>query len=325
MACCRYMVVRMAAKRSTLLTKQALCVCIVLLCLAKLAPPRETWRSDVCLSIESHSGAIASTHSLLHLLPVQAWRNGGYSDDMLLAAKCSEAKLAIAAPSHALFAQWLPQYVSLGAYWNYLRRQLVVLDTYSSEHNRRLNHTMMIVHAWASAMLALGCTAALVQLFMNSRSVAGYLLTNLMGLRLRTRAGGMPCERDTQGCACSFDHNECSISSSTSHLYASWSLWLLLASMALAQLGMYLNAQQSVLLLHALSPHMAHGSMAAGMHLFSWLHVWGGLLFESLVLPPCMLWTYCHSDIEWSGLRYRKCNGRVRTLVATNNCIEVAQ
>ncbi len=39
-------------------------------------------------------------------------------------------------------------------YANYLHRQLFVLDTYANRHNRLLNHTMMAVHAWASAAWA---------------------------------------------------------------------------------------------------------------------------------------------------------------------------
>lgn len=44
----------------------------------------------------------------------------------------------------------LDRQVSWGQYWNYLRRQLYVLDTYTNRHNRLINHTMMVVHSWAS-------------------------------------------------------------------------------------------------------------------------------------------------------------------------------
>lgn len=48
----------------------------------------------------------------------------------------------------------LDRQYSWGQYWNYLRRQLYVLDTYSNRHNRLLNHTMMWVHSWASLAFA---------------------------------------------------------------------------------------------------------------------------------------------------------------------------
>lgn len=38
----------------------------------------------------------------------------------------------------------------LRTYWNYLRRQLFVMDTYASPHNRRVNHTMLALHCYLS-------------------------------------------------------------------------------------------------------------------------------------------------------------------------------
>jgi hypothetical protein len=35
-------------------------------------------------------------------------------------------------------------------WWNYLRRQLYVLDTYSNAHNRRTNHVMALLHCYGS-------------------------------------------------------------------------------------------------------------------------------------------------------------------------------
>jgi len=35
----------------------------------------------------------------------QAWLNGGYSDDLTLAAQCGSQGLAVAAPSFAIFPQ----------------------------------------------------------------------------------------------------------------------------------------------------------------------------------------------------------------------------
>ena len=40
-------------------------------------------------------------------------------------------------------------------YFNYLHRQLYVLDTYATNHNRRVNHSMMLLHAWASSAAVL--------------------------------------------------------------------------------------------------------------------------------------------------------------------------
>ena len=39
---------------------------------------------------------------------------------------------------------------SAGQFWNYLRRQLYVMDTYCNAHNRSLNHTMLALHSYLS-------------------------------------------------------------------------------------------------------------------------------------------------------------------------------
>jgi hypothetical protein len=61
---------------------------------------------------------------------LQVWRDGGYSDDLLTAGYCAAQGLVIAVPATAIFPQQLQQQYSLRQYWNYLRRQLFVLDTY---------------------------------------------------------------------------------------------------------------------------------------------------------------------------------------------------
>ena len=43
-------------------------------------------------------------------------------------------------------------------YWNYLRRQLYVMDTYCNAANRKLNHTMMVVHPLLSLAFVLPST-----------------------------------------------------------------------------------------------------------------------------------------------------------------------
>eukprot|EP00877_Chromochloris_zofingiensis_P011213 jgi/Chrzof1/6345/Cz18g05040.t1 len=95
---------------------------------------------------------------------VKAWCDGGYSDDLLIGGLCSEQNLKILSPPSALFPQRLPPRYNLRQYWNYLRRQLFVLDTYHNEHNRRLNLTLMIMHAWMSGAFAFSCLAAAGQL-----------------------------------------------------------------------------------------------------------------------------------------------------------------
>ena len=70
----------------------------------------------------------------IHPHCAQAWREGGYSDDMLLAAACTRLGLPVATHRAALLPQLLGGSgggaCGWGWYCNYLRRQLFVLDTY---------------------------------------------------------------------------------------------------------------------------------------------------------------------------------------------------
>ena len=56
-----------------------------------------------------------------------------------------------------LRVQLLEEQVSLSRYWNYLRRQLYVMDTYVSPHNRRINHAMLALHTYLSWAFVLPC------------------------------------------------------------------------------------------------------------------------------------------------------------------------
>lgn len=112
----------------------------------------------------------------------QAWEDGGYSDDLIVASTCSQHGLTILCPSFAVFPQrwacdaWcfssrvicmvlcsrtcvclecvlhrVQPDCSAAAYINYLHRQLYVMDTYATQHNRAINHTMAAIHCYLSA------------------------------------------------------------------------------------------------------------------------------------------------------------------------------
>ncbi|GIM01680.1 hypothetical protein Vretimale_6482 [Volvox reticuliferus] len=92
---------------------------------------------------------------------LRAWRNGGYSDDLILASYCTERRLGIRVPPFAIFPQRLDASMTWAAWLNYLHRQLFVLDTYTNEHNRKTNHTMMWLHSILSWLLVLPSLAVL--------------------------------------------------------------------------------------------------------------------------------------------------------------------
>ena len=78
------------------------------------------------------------------------YRDGGYSDDLILAALCDEHGRRVGCPHVALFPQHMPASQSLVQWWNYLRRQLFVMDTYVTFHNRLVNHGMLLAISYLS-------------------------------------------------------------------------------------------------------------------------------------------------------------------------------
>lgn len=67
-----------------------------------------------------------------------------------------------------------------GTYWNYLRRQLFVMDTYASAHNQRVNHTMLALHCYLS-------WAIVIPLF------TGEIRALSLSLLARTCGWSLPC------------------------------------------------------------------------------------------------------------------------------------
>jgi hypothetical protein len=53
---------------------------------------------------------------------LQAWEDGGYSDDMIATARCNELSLRIGSPASAVFAQTIEKGTTVHDHWDYLRR-----------------------------------------------------------------------------------------------------------------------------------------------------------------------------------------------------------
>ncbi|KAF8066423.1 hypothetical protein HT031_002747 [Scenedesmus sp. PABB004] len=95
---------------------------------------------------------------------LEVWRDGGYSDDLLLAGLCADRGLRIGLPASAHFPQRLPPAFTWAQYWNYLTRQLVVLDTYASPAAAATHRALLAAHVAGSAALAGAAGAAALQL-----------------------------------------------------------------------------------------------------------------------------------------------------------------
>lgn len=112
---------------------------------------------------------------------------------MILGSKIVELGLSAGAPSSAIFPQWIDKNTTFAQFWNYLRKQLVVLDTYCNFMNRILNHALLTVLCGCSFLYALqlSCTilATLCLLFYYTHPSS---FSHLSSLPLVTQAGGHP-------------------------------------------------------------------------------------------------------------------------------------
>lgn len=64
---------------------------------------------------------------------------------------------------------------SVGKFWNYFRRQLYVMDTYTNKHNKHLNHTMLALHSYLSLVFVTSAMVSTAQLaaWIHDRAVLG--------------------------------------------------------------------------------------------------------------------------------------------------------
>ncbi|GFP86884.1 hypothetical protein PHJA_000832200 [Phtheirospermum japonicum] len=81
---------------------------------------------------------------------VSGLRDGGYSDDMTLAAISGAYKRLITSPPVAVFPHPLASDLSFGRYWNYLRKQTFVLESYTTKVNWIMNRALFSSHCYLS-------------------------------------------------------------------------------------------------------------------------------------------------------------------------------
>jgi hypothetical protein len=92
---------------------------------------------------------------------IDAWRDGGYSEDFILIALCRKHGRTIASPLSAIFLNRLAPF-SWERYWNYVRRQVFVLFTWTFAYMRFMQILMqltLIIHNGAGACAAVGLVA----------------------------------------------------------------------------------------------------------------------------------------------------------------------
>lgn len=224
---------------------------------------------------------------------MSAWRDGGYSDDLLLASICGANKRSIACPARAIFPNYISPTTTFPMYWNYLRRQLYVLYTWSSTYNCMVNQTLLYAHIYVSMGITLPFFIAMLHLVL--------LITELLLLPMRHVYKG-------PGAALPWlEAPDCPLGGISMMGY--------LFMVYLAGWAMRGMCVASADLCDALtSPGRPSPIPTLPMRHTKWHLVVAAFLTANFILPLCALITGVRSEVEWTGVTYAKSGGRVKPI-----------
>ncbi|GAB4839023.1 hypothetical protein Ancab_028551 [Ancistrocladus abbreviatus] len=200
-------------------------------------------------------------------------RDGGYSDDMTLAAIAGDHKLLITSPPVAVFPHPLASDLSFGRYWNYLRKQTFVLESYVSKVNWMMNRALFSSHCYLSwgfvipYFMAVIHVAAALEVQFKSQSIV----------------------------------EETSISSGLTLVGC-------LAICTIVELlSMWTLTKVEVQLCNMLSPEVPQLSLAS----YNWCLVFVAMLVDNFLYPISAFRSHFSQSINWSGIRYYLKDGKI--------------
>ncbi|XP_009766812.1 uncharacterized protein [Nicotiana sylvestris] len=204
---------------------------------------------------------------------VSALRDGGYSDDMTLAAIAEEHKRLITSPPVAVFPHPLASDLTFPRYWNYLRKQTFVLESYTTKVNWIMNRALFTTHCYLSwgfvtpyVMAGIHVAAALRFYFKGYSPDDTVLKCN--GLLL---AG-------------------CLAICTLIELLSMWNL-----------------TRIEVHLCNMLSPEAPQLSLAS----YNWCLVFIAMLVDNFLYPLSAMRSHFSQSINWSGIRYHLKDGKI--------------
>ncbi|XP_056166958.1 uncharacterized protein LOC130138056 isoform X1 [Syzygium oleosum] len=204
---------------------------------------------------------------------VSGLRDGGYSDDMTLAAIAGAHKRLISSPPVAVFPHPLASDLSFSRYWNYLRKQTFVLESYTTQVNWIMNRALFTSHCYLSwgfvapyVMASVHVTAAL------RANIKGYSFeeTNLTHVGLLMVA--------------------CLVMCTATELLSMWNL-----------------TRIEVELCNMLSPEAPQLSLAS----YNWVLVFIAMLVDNFLYTISAVRSHFSQSINWSGIRYHLKDGKI--------------
>ncbi|EXB59758.1 hypothetical protein L484_010869 [Morus notabilis] len=207
---------------------------------------------------------------------VSGLRDGGYSDDMTLAAISGAYKRLITSPPVAVFPHPLASDLSFSRYWNYLRKQTFVLESYISRVNWIMNRALFTSHCYLSW---------------------GFVMPYLMAMIHITAALRIYIK--------GYAFDETTITSGGLRLVAGLAICTLIEL-----LSMWNLTRIEVHLCNILSPEAPRLSLAS----FNWCLVFIALLVDNFLYPISAIRSHFSQSINWSGIRYHLKDGKIRKI-----------
>ncbi|XP_020221804.1 uncharacterized protein LOC109804398 [Cajanus cajan] len=207
---------------------------------------------------------------------VSGLRDGGYSDDMTLAAIAGAHKKLISSPPVAVFPHPLASDLNFGRYWNYLRKQTFVLESYVTKVNQVMNRALFAVHCYLSWGF-----------------VAPYVMAAVhVAAALRFRAREYSLE----------EMNYSSVGLTM--------VWLLATCTLVALFSMWNLTRIEVLLCNILSPEAPRLSLAS----YNWCKVFIAMLVDNFLYPISAIRSHFSQSINWSGIIYYLKDGKINKI-----------
>ncbi|XP_020215837.1 uncharacterized protein LOC109799647 [Cajanus cajan] len=210
---------------------------------------------------------------------VSGLKDGGYSDDMTLAAISGAHKRLITSPPVAVFPHPLASDLNFGRYWNYLRKQTFVLESYTTSVNWVMNRALFTTHCY----LSWGFVAPYLMAMIHVAAALRFYSKEFSPEEMTYTSGGL-------------------------------SLVTFLAICTLVELlSMWNLTRIEVQLCNMLSPEAPQLSLAS----YNWCLVFIAMLVDNFLYPVSAFRSHFSQSINWSGIRYYLKDGKISKIERT--------
>ncbi|OWM66078.1 hypothetical protein CDL15_Pgr015505 [Punica granatum] len=216
-----------------------------------------------------------------HCGVVSGLRDGGYSDDMTLAAIAGAHKKLITSPPVAVFPHPLSSDLSFSRYWNYLRKQTFVLESYTTKVNWIMNRALFTSHCYLSWGFVAPYLMAVVH-------VTAALRVYVKGYRLE----------ETSLTSTGLLMVTCLAACTLTELFSMWNL-----------------TRIEVELCNLLSPEAPKLSLAS----YNWSLVFIAMLVDNFLYTISAVRSHFSQSINWSGIRYHLKDGKISKIDRSKN------